>query len=266
VVALHGFNDYSRAFEQAGPYFRSQRMAFYAYDQRGFGAHPQAGIWGHQSNLTRDALALVDLAARRHPNTRVYLLGESMGGAVAMAAAAERSQSVAGLILVSPAVWGGDVRLALYRSMLWAAAHTLPQWRLTGSDLNIQATNNIPLLERMSRDPLIIKSTRMDTLYGLVGMMDHAYEKVPAIRVPTLLLYGGNDQVIPRYSIEVALARFSIPVTFAYYPESYHMMLRDLEGERVMADITRWIRHPEHRLAVSEAREIMPGGVALDNN
>ena len=37
VVALHGFNDYSNAFDGAGRRFADQGIATYAYDQRGFG-------------------------------------------------------------------------------------------------------------------------------------------------------------------------------------------------------------------------------------
>ena len=46
IVALHGFNDYSHAFEQTGQFFVQHRIAVYAYDQRGFGASAQARYLG----------------------------------------------------------------------------------------------------------------------------------------------------------------------------------------------------------------------------
>src|SRR5690606_10037173 len=38
VLALHGYNDYSNAFDGAGRSLAARGIAVYAYDQRGFGA------------------------------------------------------------------------------------------------------------------------------------------------------------------------------------------------------------------------------------
>lgn len=45
IVALHGFNDYSRFFTGPGNYFKTFGIASYAYDQRGFGNTQQPGSW-----------------------------------------------------------------------------------------------------------------------------------------------------------------------------------------------------------------------------
>lgn len=45
VLALHGFNDYRLAFAEVGPFLAARDIATYAYDQRGFGATEQRGIW-----------------------------------------------------------------------------------------------------------------------------------------------------------------------------------------------------------------------------
>ena len=51
VLAVHGFNDYSKAFDKApdapgvGPFLAERGIAVYAYDQRGFGNAPHFGLW-----------------------------------------------------------------------------------------------------------------------------------------------------------------------------------------------------------------------------
>ena len=50
----------------------------------------------------------------------------------------------------------------------------------------------------MGRDPLMIWGARSDTLYGLVRLMDDASDSVGDDHVPTLYLYGANDEIIPR--------------------------------------------------------------------
>ena len=45
ILALHGFNDYSKAFEGPAQYFAKAGIITYAYDQRSFGDTPNRGIW-----------------------------------------------------------------------------------------------------------------------------------------------------------------------------------------------------------------------------
>ena len=60
------------------------------------------------------------------PGVPVFVLGESMGGAVAMTAfASDTPPRADGLILVAPAVWGRQTMPFSYRLALWTTAHTL---------------------------------------------------------------------------------------------------------------------------------------------
>jgi len=48
ILALHGFNDYANAFDGPGEIWAKEGIVTYAYDQRGFGAAPERGLWpGH---------------------------------------------------------------------------------------------------------------------------------------------------------------------------------------------------------------------------
>src|SRR5277367_1141770 len=89
IVALHGIDDYSNAFVSRGIFFSAHGVALYAYDQRGFGLAPQTGVWAGEDNLVRDLRECVRQVARRYPRTPLYILGESMGGAVAIVAMAK---------------------------------------------------------------------------------------------------------------------------------------------------------------------------------
>jgi acylglycerol lipase len=247
VIALHGFNDYSHAFALPGPYFAEHGIAFYAYDQRGFGHDKKAGIWAGRKNLVQDLQGMIRAVRKQHPHTPLYLLGESMGGAIAIHSLAQPHfphEEVTGLILSSPAVWGGEEMSRLIRIMAWWGAHTFPRSHVTGRDLKILATDNIPLLREMGRDPLIIKKTRLDAVYGLVQLMGKAQEDASKVKLPTLLLYGRKDQVIPPGPIFAIKRKIKAPVRFVVYPEGYHMLLRDQQRERVWKDMLAWIENP----------------------
>lgn len=246
IVAVHGFNDYSNAFVNPGHYFAMNDIAVYAYDQRGFGATEERGIWAGKQNLIGDLRQMVIAVHDLHPDIPLYLLGESMGGAVVINALAEEEfPEVEGAILSAPAVWGSQSMPALYRALLWTGAHTMPWKELSGSNLKILATNNIPLLRQMGRDPLVIKKTRMDAIYGIVQLMDDAYVNAAKIDMPLLLLYGMNDQVIPSQPIMHVADTLNTRYKLVYYPRGFHMLLRDLTSEVVMDDVIAWVDNPD---------------------
>jgi alpha-beta hydrolase superfamily lysophospholipase len=250
VLALHGFNDYSNAFADSGPALAKAGLVVYAYDQRGFGEAPHRGLWPGVEALTGDLATAAELVTARHPGLPLYLLGESMGGAVVLAAlAGSESPQAAGVILAAPAVWARSTMPFHQRAALWLGARLFPWARFSGRGLGIQASDNIEMLRALGRDPLFIKETRTDTIDGLVNLMDAALQAGPRIDERALLLYGQRDQVIPaeptiafwRSLPEAAAAR----QRFAYYPEGWHMLLRDLQAEVVIADIAAWIRAPQ---------------------
>ena len=242
-LCLHGFNDYSSAWTAAGKWWAAQGITTYAYDQRGFGDTADRGVWAGTDLLCRDLREFIVLVERRNPGKPVYVVGESMGGAVALVTLARPdAPKVAGIVLGAPAVWGRATMSPLYRSVLWLSVHLMPWNRVTGQGLNIQASDNIEMLRALGRDPLVIKSTRVDAVYGLVNLMDAALAAASEIKTPALVLYGKRDEVIPRGPVEQMLERWDGPHRVALYPDGWHMLFRDLQAERVWRDVLSWIR------------------------
>ena len=205
ILALHGFNDYSNALDGPGTIWAKLGIATYAYDQRGFGAAPERGRWPGRATLAADAASASRILRRLYPGVPLYLLGESMGGAVAIIAMTGESGTpipdVDGVILIAPAVWGRPTMDLLPRVALWIGVRVAPGLTLTGRGLHIQASNNIPMLRALGRDPLVIKDTRIDTIWGLVNLMDAALASAPRLRAPLLLMYGAEDEIIPKRPI-----------------------------------------------------------------
>ncbi len=248
VIALHGFNDYSNAFAAPGEWLADQGIAVYAYDQRGFGAAPRPGMWAGGKQLTADLRGMVTAVRDRHPDLPLYVLGESMGGTVAMTAIAEGALNVDGIILAGPAVRGRAVIPAYQQAVLWLVAHTLPWMTVTGEGVRVTPSDNIEMLRALSRDPLIIRATRIDAIWGLVELMDDALTASPSLDAPMLLLYGQRDDIIPPNAALEMLRRLPAkPMhdrTVAVYQDGYHMLLRDLQGEVVWRDVAAWIDDP----------------------
>jgi acylglycerol lipase len=247
IVALHGMNDYSNAFDMPAAWWAGEGITTYAYDQRGFGRAANPGLWPGAEALRRDLADCVEAVRTRYPGVPVFALGESMGGAIVLDALAAVPLRVDGVILVAPAVWSRADMPVPYRAALWLTAHIVPSLTVTGHGLKIWPSDNIDMLRKYSRDPLVRKQTRSDAVWGLVDLMDAA-RAAPGKTTnlpPLLMLYGAHDQIIPRQPTEAVAKELQTlapdKVNVRRYPKGYHMLLRDLDGPGVWQDAAAWI-------------------------
>jgi len=253
IVALHGMSDYSNAFDMPARFWAERGITTLAYDQRGFGAGPNPGLWAGSAALRQDLADAVGAAHARYSGIPVFALGESMGGAVLLTALASAERPhLDGAILVAPAVWSRADMPLLYRGALFLAAHLVPGLILTNNQaarvVAITPSDNRPMLRALGRDPLFQKRTRSDALFGLVNLMDEARNAPMKLKTenlpPLLFLYGKNDQIIPAKPTEAVIAQFQtlpIPMKVHRYDQGYHMLLRDLDGPLVWQDIADWV-------------------------
>jgi acylglycerol lipase len=73
---------------------------------------------------------------------------------------------------------------------------------------------------------------------------DARITKLPR-KVPTLLLYGAKDEVIPQNGVERAARKLPAHVKTAYYAKGYHMLMNDRQAKTVWADILGFIDDPK---------------------
>ncbi len=268
VLALHGFNDFSGAFESLADALTADATAVYAYDQRGFGATRQRGIWAGRERLVDDALTVLELLDRRYPDTPLYLVGESMGAAVAMHVLDDAPGSrLAGGILLAPAVWARDRQPWYQRAALWLGIRTVPGIRLDREWIDIRPTDDPEVMAYWDTHPLVIRRTRLDALEGVTRLMDSAMATVPDLPSPLLTLYGGEDEVVPPAAICGMLEAWPADGRgarrFAYYPGGWHLLTRDSRASETIDDMGAWLHDPHgalpsgHELEVDEAATLL---------
>ncbi len=264
ILALHGFNDYRNAFRQAGQFFASHQLTTYAYDQRGFGETSQRGIWPGSGILQADAAAMANLLCDRYPDLPLYLLGESMGGAVAMSMP-HPAPCIRGLILSAPAVWGWQTMPFWQSNMLRFAAHMVPAQTLTGEWLDMKPSDNVDMLQALARDPLVIKATRIDAVFGLTNLMEAAFLASSTLDKPTLILYGEKDEIIPHIPTCMMIDQLADTSNkrIILYPQGYHMLMRDLQATSVLQDMLMWIK--DQSTALPSGQEVIRTATRLKN-
>jgi alpha-beta hydrolase superfamily lysophospholipase len=250
MLALHGFTDSRDGWEIPAPVFVQSGYAVYAPDQRGFGQTASRGHWAGVARMVRDGDEAAAELRRRYPGVPLVVIGESMGGAVAAVMAAEPRPVADATVLSAPALWGWDQLSPDLAAILWTTDLVAPDWAPDPGRLgaDIRASDNIPALYRFGRDPLTLRQPSIAQTRGLVDLMQAAQDVAPRLTGRVLILSGRRDQLVPPQATHAAWARLPETVRKAFYPDGYHLLLRDRDRALVLADIISWLGDPDHVL------------------
>lgn len=281
VFALHGMNEYSKVLDEPAQIWARAGIRTIAYDQRGFGADPQRGIWAGWEILARDVCDLVVSIQEQYEdrNIPLFIVGESMGAAVATTALAhfetstcENSNDAAascwpgirGVVLVSPAVAGRETIPVLVRSTTSLLAHSMPWlafpvkrklW-LIPDIYDMLDWDDEEIREIYVEDPLFLGSTRIDATWGLFELMDIAQQAAPRLACPTLVMYGERDEILRTTMVHGFLNELPPDVwQLAVYEDGCHNLLAGRREPRVAADVSLWMLDPTRR----QLRELPSG-------
>jgi acylglycerol lipase len=174
------------------------------------------------------------------------MLGESMGGAVLMAlASAPDAPPVAGYVLVAPAVWSRSQMNLVLRGSLWLTYRVAPGMQLSAGPVRVKASDNREALIRLGEDPRTLLRTRVAAVKGLVDLMSDAAAVAGRFRAPALFLYGAHDELVPKRATAAVwrqVAAHDPRARLAYYPEGYHLLLRDMGRAAPTADVIAWLK------------------------
>lgn len=241
MIGLHGYGDYRRAFRLAGPWFAEHGVEVVAYDQRGFGETESRGVWPGADNLIQDFTDVVSVIKASHPELPLYVMGESMGGAVALAGLASGLvQGVDRLILAAPGVSGDMPLRQLHDSVLRLAALALP-WLAIELRRGGRPWLDPSEAARLADDPLILRELSVGTYEGLVDLATVASQDLRGALPPTFLLYGELDGTIPRRAIDDLARNLDDRDHIRYYMDRHHLLLHEADADVVFADCLRWL-------------------------
>ena len=242
LINIHGLGDHSGLYPTLAEHFPSRGITVHAMDLRGNGrSGGQRAYVERWEEYREDLHRFVGLVRGEEPGLPLFLLGNSLGGLIVLEYAMHYPEGVRGLIAASPPLGRLGVPaplMALGRvfSRLW------PRFSMrTGMDL-----------PGLARDPAVVKTVLADPLFHRVGTARLSTEVVaaiarvqagaPAFPLPVLVLHGSADRMVPPEGSREFVARVGHPDHgLREYPGAYHVLFADLDYERVLTDVERWI-------------------------
>ncbi|MCC7530080.1 MAG: alpha/beta fold hydrolase [Candidatus Melainabacteria bacterium] len=197
LLCIHGLGLQSNSYEFFGTEQSKRGLAVYAIDVRGFGSWMKAG--GKTQVNFNDCLADIKQAAESiraaNPGIPLYILGESMGGAIALRAASMYPDLIDGLISSVPA---GE-RFNQGKTSAKVFLNLLSGFNLAnvGGDLVNQATQNAKLKYKWQQDPLARLNLTPQELIQFQDFMNSNHDAARKLTdMPVLFVQGNGDQLV----------------------------------------------------------------------
>lgn len=242
LINLHGLGDHSGLYPALVQHFTDRGIAVHAPDLRGNGRSPgQRAYVRRWSEFREDLQALVARVRAEEPGLPLFLLGNSLGGLIALEYAGHHPEGLRGVIAASAplgrlGVPGPLLALGRLLSRVW------PRFSLqTGMDLSGLARDPV-VRETLLADPLFHRRGTARLSTEVAAAIARVQAAAPAFPLPVLLLHGSADRMVPPDGSRAFIARVGHPDReLREYPESYHVLFADLDRDRVLADVERWI-------------------------
>lgn len=243
VVICHGQGDHSGRYDHVARYFAQRGYAVYAHDHRG-----QGKSGGHRGHIDRfanyydDLWLVIKTVKARQAGKKLFLIGHSLGGLIAIGYAQSRPKTINGLIASSPGLERSmhvpAIKLILGKLML----HIAPRFALNPG---LQA-------EGLTHDPQVAAAYKADPIREprVTARFYAEFEKAGrdvrrnagALTVPSLIMPGGDDPIC------------STPATVQFYDEvsaadktlvvwegMYHEIFNEIDKQKVLEVAESWV-------------------------
>jgi acylglycerol lipase len=197
LLCVHGLGLQSKSYEFFGTEQSRRGIAVYALDVRGFGAwmKAQGKDKVNFDDCLEDIRQALESIRTANPGLPVYLLGESMGGAIALRAASMYPQLVDGLISSVPAgerFNQGKTSMKVFMNLI-AGANIAD----VGKDIVNQATQNSKLKSQWQGDPLSRLNLSPQELIQFQDFMNNNHDAARKVAsMPVLFVQGIGDQLV----------------------------------------------------------------------
>ena len=225
LLCIHGLGLNSAAYRNLGTRLSHRNISVYAIDVRGFGSWMKSQ--GH-TDIDYDA-TLGDIKAalenihKANPGLPVFLLGESMGGAIALRAASLYPGEIQGLISAVPAGDRFGQKKEDFRVAFDVLTHGLHKEFDIGKSIVGQATDNRKQQSAWESDPLNRMELSPAQLMQFQHFMNENIEAAKKINsIPVLMVQGTLDRLVkPEGSWELFAAMENKEKTFLAFPSEH---------------------------------------------
>lgn len=205
LIMLHGFGSSSHSFQHLVEPL-SQRYSVYNFDLKGFGDSPKPTDYRYSAY---DQAVLISQYIKANGLKDVTLIGHSYGGSIALTLALMDQENIAKMVLISPAAYKQYLPM-LIRWMQKPVIGVVGYFALPAS-YEVKESYRYAFYdnEKIPQETLDILTQNLEKENAKYVYYHATYDLIPedieevskqykTIKIPTLLIWGKNDIVIPK--------------------------------------------------------------------
>ncbi|XP_054443469.1 monoglyceride lipase isoform X2 [Pteronotus mesoamericanus] len=216
VFVSHGAGEHCGRYDELAQMLVGLELLVFAHDHVGHGqSEGERMVVSDFHIFIRDVLQHVDIMQKDYPGLPVFLLGHSMGGAIAILTAAEKPGYFSGMVLISPLVLAHPESATTFKVDLY------------------------------NTDPLICRAG-LKVCFGiqLLNAVSRVERALPKLTLPFLLLQGSADRLCDSKGAYLLMeSAKSQDKTLKIYEGAYHVLHKELPEvtNSVFREINTWV-------------------------
>jgi alpha-beta hydrolase superfamily lysophospholipase len=243
IIAVHGLAEHIGRYKNVVDYLIPRGYAIYGLDHRGHGK--SQGIKGYVDRFDdyiTDLKTFHDMVRKEQPDKKIFMLGHSLGGLIAVAYAVKYQEGLAGLIASAPLLKIGASVSPATVFMAKIIAALAPKMGVTTLDASAISRDQA-VVDTYVNDPLVYRGKTSARLgVELIEITTNIPEMIPTITLPLLVMYGTEDRLCdPEGSKMLYYKAGSMDKTLKAYEGLYHEIFNEPEHEAVLADVEVWL-------------------------
>jgi len=243
LLVVHGWAEHSGRYTNLVDYFVPQGYAVYALDHRGHGKSE-----GHRGYVERfadylcDLKTYFDIVRSEHSDTKIFLVGHSMGGTVATAYAIRHQDEFDGLLLSGASVTLGTSLSSALIPFARLLSLLLPKMGITVLDASAISQDQA-VVDAYVNDPLVHRG-KITCRFGAEMIL--TLRKLPSemskISLPILIMHGTDDKLSAVDGSRLLFESVSSEDrTLKLYDGFHHEIFNEPGRRQVMADMEAWL-------------------------
>lgn len=247
ILIIHGLGEHSGRYQHVAHFFNRLGFKVACLDLRGHGQSGGArGDVPHCVSMVEDIALVVQELSHRYQQ-KLWICAHSMGALFSTRFALQYPNSIAGLILSSPAF---SVKTNWFEKVLFKISHLITPHLGVVHGTNGQYLSHDPqVVHDYQHDQRVHSRISASLFQSMLTSMRYVKAHAKQLSVPMLLLVAGNDLIVnPRgarafvQQLEAVIQGSTLSlVTMIHYDGFYHEIFNELESQRVFDDIQTWL-------------------------
>lgn len=239
IVGVHGLTLHGRRFRVLARALAINKIGFVSFDMRGFGRCNTESKWStvkndkskvHLEKSYEELEELTKLVKAKYPDSKIVLLGESLGCTFCVRMAGEHPDIVYGIVLSAPAVKvNADMMIGAGNIERGLKAAISPHHVM---DLHPFIRNLVSgrkqVTAEMLDDPMITKKLTLGALISTDSFVDRTakWGKATSDKLPVLIIQGSRDSCVsPKHVTDLMANMPSIDQTLSWKGQFGHLQL-----------------------------------------